>query len=171
MAMGVGRPYISAKLRGELLYLAGYQCAICHRMFELADDGHGGNGIITYIAEIAHIIPVRGGGERGGEPRPADINDIGNLIPLCPTDHTTIDKPGLGGRLWPAEKLRRLKAEHEAWVAFERAGQQQARQRVTPPPARAPLRELRLGEVITVARYAYRVPAASRPGHAPAKLS
>ena len=67
----------------------------------------------TVIGEMAHVIPrsknwTRGDGESAGE----DIYE--NLILLCPTCHTKVDKAP--EHVYPRELLRKWKAEHEAKV-------------------------------------------------------
>ncbi|MCB9551939.1 MAG: hypothetical protein H6705_08655 [Myxococcales bacterium] len=49
----------------------------------------------------------------------ADRDEADNLILLCPTHHTLIDKVP---EQYPAELLRRWKAEHEAWVEVSSPG-------------------------------------------------
>ena len=121
------------------------------------DNDNAAGGRVSYIAEIAHIIPVSDKGERGDEPRPADINDIGNLLPLCPTCHTMADEPGRGGRRWPPEKMRRLKREHEAWVYFERRRppDRQASGKAPVGATPAEITEVKPGDPITVAGRTY----------------
>ncbi len=86
---------------------------MCQR-FLVIDAGPGGAGY--HIAEAAHIVAEAADGPRGRGDRPADVNGIANLVLLCPSDHRTIDK-GAGARLWPPDKLLRLKRDHEAWTA------------------------------------------------------
>lgn len=134
----------------ELLYRAGGQCAICHRQLRLDDEESRKS---KHIADIAHIYPVSEEGERAGQgPRPTDVNDISNLIPLCPSDHRTIDWQGVGGRRWPRNKLLKLKKEHEAWVAF---------QRDRPPAetiATAPELAIKPGNAVVADGQSYRLP-------------
>jgi HNH endonuclease len=125
----VKRPKVPPARRSELLARAGDQCAICHLRLKVSDDDGPADGEPTKheisIAEAAHIIPVSPQGERGAEPRPVDINDIANLVALCPNCHTMVDKPRSGGLRWPMDKLRRVKTEHEAWIAFDKRVQAQ----------------------------------------------
>lgn len=60
------------------------------------------------IGEMAHIIAHSAGGPRGQEKPGADTYD--NLILLCPTCHTRVDK---GPSQYPPDLLHRWKAEHE----------------------------------------------------------
>lgn len=65
----------------------------------------------TVIGEMAHVIPRKRG------PRNTNVSgssSYDNLILLCPTHHTEIDKAPTG--TFPAETLYRWKAEHEARI-------------------------------------------------------
>jgi len=63
------------------------------------------------IGEMAHIIPRSVGGPRGQEQPGADTYD--NLILLCPTCHTHVDK---GPTQYPRDLLLRWKSEHEKGI-------------------------------------------------------
>jgi hypothetical protein len=113
------RMKIPKSLRDQLVYLAGEQCAVCHRMLREFDEESGKS---KHIADTAHIYPVSDRGERGDPSRrPANVDDISNLVFLCPYCHRLIDWQGVGGRRWPIDELRKIKREHEAWWAFQRA--------------------------------------------------
>lgn len=43
------------------------------------------------FAEMAHIVAFKEDGPRGNEARPADINDVSNLLLLCPECHKLVD--------------------------------------------------------------------------------
>ena len=104
------------------VYLAlksGNVCAIkdCHKA--LTSDGNNSNPAV--IGEAAHIY----GESPGTRTKPASAryradmtdaerNHYDNLIYLCPTCHTKIDKQE---KDYPAELLFAMKAEHESWVA------------------------------------------------------
>ena len=104
------------------LFLAlksGNQCALkdCHKL--LTSDGVASNPAV--IAEAAHIY----GENTGTKTVPASAryrddmtdeqrNHYDNLIYLCPSCHTKIDKQE---KDYTAECLLELKREHEAWVA------------------------------------------------------
>lgn len=98
---------------------SGNVCAFkdCHKA--LTSDGEKSNPAV--IGEAAHIY----GESPGTETKPASAryradmtdeqrNHYNNLIYLCPTCHTKIDKQEQDH---PAELLFTLKAEHESWVA------------------------------------------------------
>jgi hypothetical protein len=107
------------RVRAELLRLADDQCAICHRKLRKFDKV---SGKIKYIADAAHMYPNSDLGERGDQARrPALVDDISNLIMLCPTCHRLVDWDGVGGRLFPVDKLRAIRREHEAWVVFKKS--------------------------------------------------
>lgn len=66
----------------------------------------------TVIGEMAHVIAKQPGGPRG---RPEGGSDsYENLILLCPTDHTEIDKAPEG--VFPPELIHQWKRAHEERV-------------------------------------------------------
>jgi HNH endonuclease len=145
---------VGKSLKKKLLLLAGGQCAICHRQLRLDDEE---SGEFTHIADIAHIYPKRTGGERSDQERPGDLNNPDNLIPLCPYCHRMVDWKGVGARRWPVDKLRRLKSEHEAWIAFQRERPQEE-------PAAEPEPDLGTepGAALIADRQSFRLPAEPR---------
>lgn len=65
----------------------------------------------TIIGEMAHVIAKKPGGPRGA----SGGKDIyANLILLCPTHHTIVDK---APHLYPVKLLLKWKADHEARIA------------------------------------------------------
>jgi hypothetical protein len=65
------------------------------------------------LGEEAHIVSAKAGGPRH-RPMPAEpVDGYGNLILLCPKDHTLIDKQP---KAFPEEMLRSMKRDHEEWV-------------------------------------------------------
>lgn len=62
----------------------------------------------TVIGEMAHIVARSPAGPRGKSRHPDD--GYSNLILLCPTHHTLVDK---APREFPAQMLLKWKAEHE----------------------------------------------------------
>ena len=69
------------------------------------------SGQVTSIEELAHIIGSSVDGPRGDDPLPLSQRDeYENIILLCPTCHTLIDK---AKGQFPAEALREWKREHE----------------------------------------------------------
>lgn len=66
------------------------------------------------LGEEAHIVAQEDGGPRADPQMPAHSRDeYPNLILLCPTDHTRIDK---SDKEFTVARLHTLKSEHEAWV-------------------------------------------------------
>jgi hypothetical protein len=69
---------------------------------------------VVVIGEIAHVAAARDGGPRAAPQLSArQRNDYENLMLLCQNCHARID-----GQQWsyPVERLKGLKAAHEAWV-------------------------------------------------------
>lgn len=151
---------LSARDRERLLHLADHQCAICHRDLGRYDPA---TKTIRYVAEAAHIYPHLDGGERGDAAnRPQLVDDPSNLLMLCPGCHRWIDYRGVGATLFPIDKLRAIKREHEAWVAFKRSRQQENQV----PAAAAPpaVGGLRRGQSVSVDGQSYRLAGDERPG-------
>ena len=80
---------------------------------ELSQDANAANSSFT-LGEQAHIV-----GEKEGSARWSNVltlderNSYHNLILLCPTHHTEVDKNEAD---WPVEKLYLRKSTHELWV-------------------------------------------------------
>ncbi|HEY0596324.1 HNH endonuclease, partial [Sphingopyxis sp.] len=72
----------------------------------------GANGESYLTGEQAHIVARQAGGPRGQEGGGA--NTYENLVLLCPTCHTKIDKSPDG--TYPVEMLQAWKKQHESWV-------------------------------------------------------
>lgn len=150
------RMKIPKSLRDKLVYLAGGQCAICHRMLREFDDVSEKE---KYIADTAHIYPVSDRGERGDPVRrPVNVDDISNLVLLCPCCHRLIDWEGVGARRYPIDELRKIKREHEGWWAFQRA---RPPEEVSEEPAA--LTGLEAGTAVSARGQSYRLPWEVRP--------
>lgn len=66
---------------------------------------------------MAHITARSADGPRGSEDLPSTERDnYSNLILLCPTHHSEIDKDP---DTWPRSKLLDQKSEHERWVSIQ----------------------------------------------------
>ena len=77
----------------------------CNRnLFILFDDNE------IHIAEIAHIISVNEGARKNNKLTAEEKGDFDNLILLCPTCHTIIDK---AEETFPVDLILRWKSEHE----------------------------------------------------------
>ncbi len=102
---------VSDRDRKMLWALARNQCAICK--IELVRAARGGSAPLV-VGEECHIASPRGNVPRGtSDLLGAAPDSYENLILLCPSDHAVIDK---AEEQYPPERLRRIKAEHEAWV-------------------------------------------------------
>lgn len=77
---------------------------------KVSEIGASGENYLT--GEQAHIIARQAGGPRGREA--GGSNAYENLVLLCPTCHTKIDKAPDG--TYPVELLLEWKEQHEAWV-------------------------------------------------------
>lgn len=100
---------ISVRVQRKLLATSGGYCGnpACHRnLFDFFETGK-----ITNIEEMAHIIGQKEDGPRGEDELPlSERDEFDNIILLCPTCHTTIDK---NPKLYPKETVRKWKREHE----------------------------------------------------------
>ena len=90
---------------------SGNRCAICQS--PLTQDKNAITASYT-LGEQAHIVGEKEDAARGHSSLSADERDsYHNLILLCPTHHTEIDK---NEKDWPVEKLHQKKSQHELWV-------------------------------------------------------
>lgn len=92
---------------------SGKRCAMpdCRRLLILPDDPQRHSH--TVIAEIAHIVPLDSTDKRFDPDYPKELLDSPeNLIIVCPTCHTIIDKQ----TQYTVEDLREIKKNHLAWV-------------------------------------------------------
>jgi len=90
---------------------AANRCSICRKELS-ADKKHD---TMSYpIGEQAHIVAENEGGPRGKSILlQKERASYRNLILLCPTHHTEIDKAPTD---FPIERLHMIKQEHEDWV-------------------------------------------------------
>lgn len=89
---------------------SGNRCAICR--LELSMEGQQGSALP--LGEQAHIVAREPEGPRGASNLDSAARDAySNLILLCPTDHTRVDKLP---KDFPVDALLRIKTEHETWV-------------------------------------------------------
>ncbi|MBQ1028940.1 hypothetical protein KBX26_02820 [Micromonospora sp. C97] len=81
------------------------------------------------LGEEAHIRSSKAGGPRHDPAYPEDqLDNYVNLILLCPTHHTIIDKEG--GRGWPIDQILAIKEAHELQVRQSRGFGDQRRQKL-----------------------------------------
>lgn len=102
------RDAISAAIKLRLFADAAGHCQRC--LEKLFPDEMGG---LKHIAEMAHVIPHGDTGPRY-EARPEgdfEVDSFENLILLCPTCHTIVDK---NSEAYPREKLLSWKRDHLA---------------------------------------------------------
>lgn len=91
---------------------SGNRCAICR--IELSLDAERSSASFP-LGEQAHIVAREPKGPRGQSSlRPEERNSYHNLILLCPTHHTIIDKAEVD---YTVDKLHNIKARHELWVS------------------------------------------------------
>jgi len=80
------------------------RCAICKQNLILFTKD-------IVVGEMAHIIANSPKGPRGKMTKGNDTYD--NLVLLCPTHHTEIDKNSID---WDESRLKDFKTKHERWV-------------------------------------------------------
>ncbi|MCX5349184.1 HNH endonuclease [Streptomyces mirabilis] len=101
---------ISEKTRKIIWIQAGGMCAICKE--QVITPGTASDDPSVF-GEEAHIVARSSGGPRAGGLAEELIDGHANLILLCSKDHKRVDdQPGY----FSVERLRRIKADHEAWV-------------------------------------------------------
>jgi len=107
---------IDPEERLHLWVRAGARCAMCNdSLLE-----HEYTALNVHKGEMAHIVgrTKSSRSPRGQADLPVtDRNLADNLVLLCPTDHTAIDKK-LGQKEWTVENLQELKRRHEDRVRY-----------------------------------------------------
>lgn len=100
---------ISTLVKRKLLASSGGYCGnpACHRdLFAFFETGE-----ISNIEELAHIIGQKEKGPRGDDDLPlSERDEFDNIILLCPTCHTIVDK---SPHLYPKETVKKWKTNHE----------------------------------------------------------
>jgi hypothetical protein len=105
----VARSKLSELTKLTLIARSGGRCQFCNAyLFEHPLTKGAGN-----FSENAHIVAFRERGPRGRGNRPADVDDIENLMLLCKQDHRLIDT---NPEEYSREILERCKREHEARI-------------------------------------------------------
>jgi hypothetical protein len=104
---------------------AGARCSFQGCQIELIQlDENRISGAI--IGEEAHIIAQEEEGPRGQIPIEQErVNLYENLILLCPTHHTVLDKQP---EKYTVQSLHEMKREHEAWVDRKLGGQNRSQE-------------------------------------------
>lgn len=102
----VPRSKIPDSTHAELVARSAGRCEFCNVfLYKHPLTGERGN-----FAEDAHIVAFSENGPRGDEDRPADINNIDNLMLLCRPDHRLIDR---NADRYTRPFLEQRKREHE----------------------------------------------------------
>ena len=103
---------ISVLTRKRLWGRSGNRCSIptCRKHLELSATELD---CASTLAEECHIRPQSPRGPRGTDVSVGDINVYDNLLLLCPNHHKEVD---CHRNTYPIERLRAIKADHEAWV-------------------------------------------------------
>ena len=150
--------------RQWLLERAGFQCAICRQAFRAVEKpSKKGMTETRYLAQAAHMYPHSDRGERGTPgTRPFLVEDISNMIMLCPSCHTWADYQGVGRNEFPLAKLRAIKLEHEAWVEF--MGSRMSVAEHLAKVGQAGLSGIERGQAVSVWDKNYRLPLDNRTG-------
>jgi hypothetical protein len=104
---------ISPKTLKILWGRSGSRCAIC-KIAVVENSRTDGSPFV--LGENAHIKGEKPGSARYDASMTDDQrNDCNNLVVLCPTDHSKIDKDE-NIKDYPVDGLQKIKTEHENWV-------------------------------------------------------
>jgi len=110
---------LRAEVRKKLWANAGNRCAFPGCVQRLVSDlgmpDQPTSGAGAVVGEEAHIRSSKATGPRHDPGYPAGkLNEYENLVLLCPTHHTIVDKDG--GSAWPLVEVLKMKAAHEERV-------------------------------------------------------
>ena len=113
MACKYGRPKLSTDQDRQLFIESAGTCLLCQNSLFPASPG----GRSIQVAERAHIVPHSPDGPRGEAAR-ADVavDEPANLVLLCPTCHTKVDKAPADYPVEMLLKQKRLRAEAVARI-------------------------------------------------------
>lgn len=101
---------LSPRTRTIVWVKAGGRCSFPDCRTNLVREGEE----TQLIGELAHNVAQKRDGPRGQcSPPGGDLDGPGNLLLLCPTHHTEIDKDE---SLYTVQRLTQIKQEHERWV-------------------------------------------------------
>lgn len=85
------------------------RCAMCRKRLVHDDAG----GALSLVGEIAHIVGAKESAPRGRARCAGSRAGPENLLLLCRDHHKIIDD---NERLYPPERLRRIRAGYLAWL-------------------------------------------------------
>lgn len=102
---------ISGKTRKLLWALAGSRCALCQRPLIMPGSPLD---FPSVVGDECHIVSKAPGGPRHDPFYAGDPDESDNLLLLCKADHKLVDDQT---GTYSVEKLKQLKAQHEASVA------------------------------------------------------
>lgn len=91
------------------------RCAMCRKRLVHDDAG----GALSLVGEIAHIVGAKESAARGRSRYTGSRASPENLLLLCRDHHKIIDDHE---DLYPADRLRRIRADHLAWLDGRLAG-------------------------------------------------
>lgn len=107
---------ISVKNTKILWANAAGRCSYPNCLAKLCTSNVNGDNNYT-LGEMAHICGEKAGSNRHNYSISEDIrNSYSNLILLCPTHHTLLDKPE-NEKKYSVQVLQRMKAAHEKFIA------------------------------------------------------
>ena len=108
---GKARLRIKDQAMRELMFASGGRCAMTDCGLALTSPTGG------WIGTVAHIVGAEEDGPRGVSPLTAlERAAVDNLILMCATHGREVDAPDTGEANFPVERLRVMKATHEAKV-------------------------------------------------------
>ena len=90
---------------------SGSRCALCRTPLVAAKTTTDPEAI---VGDKCHIVARARGGPRAGDLPDGQNDAYDNLILLCKVHHKAVDGQPIE---YPIDRLRRMKEEHEAWVA------------------------------------------------------
>ena len=103
---------LSEKTRKILWGRSGNRCAVCRRELVIGATTVDGDAV---VGDECHIVSGKVGGPRHATGLPPErLEHLGNLILLCRVHHKMVDDQC---ETYTAEVLRKLKENHEKWVA------------------------------------------------------
>jgi len=101
---------ISGRDRKILWARSGNRCAICKRLLVAERTMEDRESV---AGEEGHIVARSPGGPRAGSLDRTELDAYDNRILLCREHHKIVDDQR---QTYPEERLRRIRAAHEAWV-------------------------------------------------------